>query len=100
LQEERVPSTFTIDAVNLGHLDPSSIDEDLQQGTKVELPFWLAKALASKNMVAVELPKCYGHTFLNHMRADPSVINLRDKSPFYYEVSVLGMLRAHPLHRQ
>ena len=85
-EEERVPSIFNVDGVQLGFLDPSSFDDDLKKDTNIELPFWLCKTLQSKGMVNIESPKFYKHKFLEHMEADPSVVNLREKSPYYYEV--------------
>ena len=88
-EEERIPAVFATDAVNLGFLDPSSAEEDLKQDTKIELPLWLAKSLDAKNMVHLELPKYYGTKFLLHLSADPSVVNIREKSPFFFAVSAV-----------
>lgn len=34
-EEVRVPCVFTLDAVGMGMLDPTTSDEDLSQGAKV-----------------------------------------------------------------
>lgn len=34
-EEERVPCVFTLDAMGMGMLDPTTAEEDLAQGTKV-----------------------------------------------------------------
>lgn len=34
-EEERVPCVFTIDAMGMGMLDPTTSEEDLVEGTKV-----------------------------------------------------------------
>lgn len=35
-EEERVPCVFTLDAMGMGTLDPTTSDEDLRQGAKVK----------------------------------------------------------------
>ncbi|CAM9462640.1 unnamed protein product, partial [Ectocarpus sp. 13 AM-2016] len=47
-EEIRVPCVFTLDAVGMGVLDPTTSDEDLSQGAKVDFPLWMARPLASK----------------------------------------------------
>lgn len=36
-EEERVPCIFTLDAVGMGMLDPTTSEEDLAQGTKARI---------------------------------------------------------------
>ena len=62
-EEERLPCTFKSDAVSLGHLDTSTQSterDDLKEGTRVELPLWIAQPLSLKRMVDVSNPKHYG----------------------------------------
>ncbi len=40
-------------------LDASADDEDLKQGSKVEIPFWMIPTLSAKNIITFELPKYY-----------------------------------------
>lgn len=40
--QERVPCTVESHLVGMGNLDPSSIDDDLEVGKKVEFPLWYA----------------------------------------------------------
>ena len=51
----------------------------------MELPFWLASSLVARNMVDVQLPKHYRERFRGRLRVDPIVVNLREKTPYYYE---------------
>jgi hypothetical protein len=47
-----MPCTFAVDAADLGYLDPlAAHQQHLAAGTQVELPLWLTKAIASKQMV-------------------------------------------------
>ena len=84
--EERVPCTFDIDAVGLGYLDASCVDDDLEQGTKVELPFWLGDVLARKNMVRADMLRCFNARYLSHLNAGPSGVNLREQNPYFYRI--------------
>ena len=85
-EEERVPCTFEIDAIGLGYLDASTVDDDLDQGSKVELPLWMADVLARKGMVKAGLLKCYNQRFLSHLSAGPSGVNLRNYCAYFYRV--------------
>jgi len=40
-------------------LDQSADCEDLKQGSKVELPFWMVPTLYSKKVVTFEVPRYY-----------------------------------------
>ena len=54
---ENLPCTFQINAVELGYLDETGDSgEDLNAGTKIQLPFWLLKPLYFRNMIKVERP--------------------------------------------
>lgn len=60
-EETYFPTTFNFGAAGLGRdLDPSCSTPDLEEGTEVELPLWLVKALAPRRMVTVGLPVAYG----------------------------------------
>ncbi len=94
-EEERIPSEFTISVVNLGYLDPCCTEEDLPKGTLLELPFWLAQTLHSKRhrspegekpFVRIGLPKFFNQLSRENLRAGPSATNLRDKTPYFYEL--------------
>jgi len=57
----------------------------LKKDTAVELPLWMAQALVLKNMVKLKLPKYFGDSFRVTLLAQPAVMNLQDRSPFFYE---------------
>ena len=40
-EDERIPCTFSVDAMNLGYLDPSRQEDDIASGTKVRRPHCL-----------------------------------------------------------
>lgn len=89
-EEERTPVVFMTDAHQLGYLDHETTEEDIQDGTRLELPFWLAQSLCKRNYVEVETPKCYGGGFRSALRADPSptVVDLRQRCPYYFRLGV------------
>ena len=89
-EEERTPVVFNVDGLNLGYLDHETTDEDITEGTKLELPFWMAESLSARKYTSVDTPKCYGHGFRSALRADPSpsVVDLRQRSPYYFQLGV------------
>ena len=70
----------------VGYLDPGSDSEHIPQGTKLELPFWLAKALFSrkKQVLSIELPKAYKEGYREILSADPNVVDLHKLGPHYF----------------
>ncbi|GAM22023.1 hypothetical protein SAMD00019534_051980 [Acytostelium subglobosum LB1] len=81
-EEERIVSCFETDGYNLGHLDQSSMHQDMKQGTSLELPFWLAKVLNNNDIISNSPPVIYLEDFKNKLMADAKVISMR-KFPYY-----------------
>ncbi len=88
--QQRVPVQFELPVYRLGFLNPSSTNEHLEAGLKMELPFWLAKVLGSKKrqIVNVELPRSYKENQRDILSADAKVVDLYKLGPYYY---TLGM---------
>eukprot|EP00483_Globobulimina_turgida_P002060 UN02062 len=83
-----LPCTFIIDAVELGYLDETGeCGDDLKEGTKISLPFWLIKPLHLRNMIRVERPIYFKKIFADSLLVGPTVVNLRSKCEYWY---VLG----------
>ena len=80
----KVPVQFEVPVYRLGFLNPSSNEEDLQAGLKLELPFWLAKVLGKRNIVSVQLPKQYRRGQREILRADAKVVDLYKQGPYFY----------------
>lgn len=99
--QQKVPVQFEIPVYRLGFLNPSSNEEHLQPGLKIELPFWLAKVLGSKNrqIVSVELPKQYRRSQREILSADAKVVDLYRLGPYYYCMGV-KLLCFEQLERQ
>jgi len=86
----RVPVTTKVKFPNLGFLDPSLSTEDLPPESKIELPFWAAKVLTSRNRnyVAPEMPKLYKEAYMEALKADPSVVDLNKLGPHFYQTGL------------
>ncbi|XP_068235027.1 DNA replication complex GINS protein PSF3-like [Palaemon carinicauda] len=88
--QDRVPCKFEVPVYGLGFLDPSGGNKDIEQGTKLDLPCWLARALSSARLriVKTQLPVSYKEKYREILKADPSVVDLHKLGPHFYE---LGM---------
>eukprot|EP00899_Mesostigma_viride_P014432 jgi/Mesvir1/22990/Mv05684-RA.1 len=94
VEDERLPVIFRTGATSVGRaLDPSCDDDDLHEGSKVELPFWMVPFLAARDMVEVKLPKFYNESLKRSLQASAGSVNLREKSPYFYSFS----LRIEPI---
>ncbi len=49
-EEELVPCMFLTDAVGLGCLNAGSADDDVAKDTRLEMPLWLCRDLATRNV--------------------------------------------------
>ncbi|KAI8332279.1 DNA replication complex GINS protein psf3 [Chlamydoabsidia padenii] len=87
-EHTKIPCIFqqSIDAeVNL-----TGDETDVPQGSRIELPFWLAKALAQltvsgdQQLMQIELPKAFGVRVRNALDASPSSVDYRLLCPFFY----------------
>ncbi|XP_069113017.1 DNA replication complex GINS protein PSF3-like [Argopecten irradians] len=84
--QERLPCTVEMTIYRMGYMDSSSESEDLLPGTKMEMPFWMARALCSRkrHIVSVEIPKQYKESYREILTADATVVDLHKLGPFYY----------------
>ena len=84
--QEKVPVQFELPCYRLGFLDPSTSEEHLQQGTKIEVPCWLAFELCTRRrlIASVELPQIYNESFRQIFKADPNVLDLHRLGPYFY----------------
>ncbi|KAL4234647.1 DNA replication complex GINS protein PSF3 [Mactra antiquata] len=83
---EKIPCKIEMPIYRLGYLDSSSIYDDLLPGSKMELPYWMARSLCSRkrHMVSVELPKNYRESYREILTADATVVDLHKLGPYYY----------------
>jgi len=95
-EEERIPVKFKRAARHMNHLNPNNDlnnhddnDEDeLPEGTKLELPLWLAIDLHKDKHVDIELPKQYGNKMAQEIKAGAEAINLKEYSYYYFDTGL------------
>ncbi|XP_016133033.1 LOW QUALITY PROTEIN: DNA replication complex GINS protein PSF3-like [Sinocyclocheilus grahami] len=86
LSHERLPCRTESAFPRLGFLEKSSETRDIPEGTKMEMPLWLAKGLyeRKRRVLSVELPKVYREGWRTVFGADPIVVDLHKMGPYYY----------------
>jgi len=86
-EDEFVSATANQTYYNLAILDNSVKKnvKDLEEGKKFDVPLWLAIRLGTEYLT-IEVPTTYREKFKKILMADPTVVNLKDKSFYYYEV--------------
>eukprot|EP00887_Chlorella_sp_A99_P005685 scaffold1.g5685.t1 len=86
--ETLVPVRLTHGCTGVGTvIDPSSDADDLETGTRLELPLWLARGMAQRHMAQVELPVFYGNKMRRKIKAGAGCEDLRVRCPHYYTVA-------------
>ena len=86
---QKAPLTFELDVSQLTPLNNGSA---VQQGTKVDLPLWLAEMLAvskpagpsSASLASLDMPAALGPRVMNALRADPKSVDIRAQALFFY----------------
>lgn len=54
-----VPAVFQVAANGVGLFDSSDETNKVELGSRVELPFWLARELHLRQAVSISLPPCF-----------------------------------------
>ncbi|BBN13560.1 GINS complex subunit 3 [Marchantia polymorpha subsp. ruderalis] len=87
-EEETVNVHFRFEAAGLGVLDPGSEHENIDAGSDVDIPLWLAHDLCNRKFVTVKLPYFYNERVKKEIRADASCVDLRRWCPYFYELGL------------
>ncbi|CAD8072362.1 unnamed protein product [Paramecium sonneborni] len=66
-------------------------DGNLQRGHVMKLPFWMAKIMSEQEydgiqLVQVEILEIFEDEIQKHLDADPTIVNLKQYSPYYYQL--------------
>lgn len=85
-EEDLVTVQLARDVPGFGHLQGSAVEEDLKSGQKAVVPYWFALAMERTMAGDLEIPRHYGEQFKNTLIADATIVNLFEKSEFYYEM--------------
>ncbi|KAJ4975909.1 hypothetical protein NE237_001015 [Protea cynaroides] len=86
MEEEIVSVVFQVAANGVGLLDPSAETNSVAQGSKVELPFWLAQELHVRQAVAMNVLACFNQKTRKEVQADAACVDLRNRCPYFYEL--------------
>ncbi|XP_054155846.1 DNA replication complex GINS protein PSF3-like [Oppia nitens] len=82
---QRVLCTFQKTIGGIGPLvDPNSDQSDIDAGTKLELPLWLARELYTEGLIDITVPKGYNRTYREIFEADANCVDLHKLCPQYY----------------
>nr|CAB3237858.1 probable ATP-dependent RNA helicase DHX35 [Phallusia mammillata] len=86
MSSEKIPSSFQVSVKGLGFLDPSTHKKDIDVGTKMDLPLWLAGSLAHsrRKFITTDFTKPYKSTYREILKADASVVDLHKLGPHFY----------------
>jgi len=88
---QKVPCTFELTVPGLGYLE-GNMGGDMNQGSKVELPLWLAEMLAlsqslnTSALVTLDTPSALAPRVMNALKADPRTVDLRALAPHFYNL--------------
>nr|SVE94570.1 EOG090X0G8U [Simocephalus serrulatus] len=80
--------TYSLSMCVTGMLDQSADDQDLKQGSKVELPFWMVPTLHSKKVISLEIPRHYKVNYRQILQADSIVVDLHKWGPYFYDLGL------------
>lgn len=88
--EERIHTEVQKQLPNLGFLYPSSDKQDLEPGTRLDLPLWLADALSKSRqpVVSCESPKIFKDSYREILHADACAVELNKWCQHYYELGL------------
>ncbi|KAL1513595.1 hypothetical protein ABEB36_002989 [Hypothenemus hampei] len=86
--QERIPCKFLQKVPRMGRLNPSTEENDLKEGTDLELPLWLAIdcSMGRQPVVAPELPKIFKENYREILKADANAVDLHKFSLYFYEL--------------
>lgn len=59
--------------------------DTLKAGNKVDLPLWMALALAKRDIVELKSPKYLTEGFFDTLKAGSEVVSMRLLNPYLYE---------------
>lgn len=71
---------------------PAKSLSQIKQGSKVELPLWLAEMLAVSNpsgnssLATLDLPPALSQRVMNALKADPKTVDIRAQAQHFYNI--------------
>ena len=64
-------------------------DEDVKVSQKMNLPLWLAEKLYGLDKIEMYTPKFFLEKYRDTLKADPTIVNLKEKSDYFYETALI-----------
>ncbi|XXG85378.1 hypothetical protein AAC387_Pa11g0465 [Persea americana] len=89
MELELISVVFQVGANGIGLLDPGSETNRIEQGAKLDLPFWLAHELYLRQAVGVQLPAAYNQKTRKEIQADAACVDLKSRCPYFYELGCM-----------
>lgn len=86
---QKAPTTFDL---AVPALSPLNNNTSISNGTKLDLPLWMAEMLAvskpagpsSSSLATLDMPSALSQKVMNALRADPKSVDLRAQAQWYY----------------
>ncbi|KAJ0045170.1 hypothetical protein Pint_06508 [Pistacia integerrima] len=75
----------TFESANGVKVDPSAEKDCVEEGAKVEQPFWLAQEFYLRQAVSINVPACFDQKTRQEIQADAANVDLRSRCPCFYE---------------
>ncbi|KAJ8472253.1 hypothetical protein OPV22_026596 [Ensete ventricosum] len=63
MEDEPISVVFKVGAHGCGLLDPGSETNDIEKGTKMDLPYWLAHQLHLRQAVSISVPASFSQMY-------------------------------------
>lgn len=89
MSNETVTCMANKDIVGLTFNDKASnldFDTITKEGQKLEIPYWMGNKLRKNEFVSMKKPKFMTDKFYNQTVADPTIINLKNKNNYIYNL--------------
>ncbi|KAK9470822.1 DNA replication complex GINS protein-like protein psf3 [Dipodascopsis tothii] len=93
---QKVPVTFNLTVPGMGYLDDNSTaNAPIKEGTRLELPLWMAEILAISGVsedtedgfVTLGNPPQFANKVLNALKSDATSVDLRSQSAMFYRLA-------------
>ncbi|KAJ0045171.1 hypothetical protein Pint_06507 [Pistacia integerrima] len=62
----------------------------VEEGAKVEQPFWLAQELYLRQTVSINVPTCFNQRTRREIQADAESVDLRSKVSIFLQIWLIG----------
>jgi hypothetical protein len=58
----------------------------INEGNKITVPLWVAINLRNLTVASIKNPKYLTIKYYNYLENDPTITNLKEKNPFFYDI--------------